>query len=176
MKRFFFICLILISAEKGISKVEPPNYNFSLDMLDKFLPGKAYTAIEQDLGKGEIYKSKNDYITYKFYVAQYRYKFPVFVQVRGGKVVDFFAKLPSYFLHNVFHQTLITRIGKQDKYNKYEESAVYTWKNNSGNKHIYFGTCTITCFPVYYTVILRSEIGTSKYLPIIEQLSLVPKK
>ena len=85
----------------------------------------------------------------RFYVKQLRYRFSVMVQIEGNKVVDFFATLPSYFLHDVFHQSLINRLGKQTRYFYQENSAVYLWKNKKGIDFIYRATCTITCFPIY---------------------------
>ena len=52
----------------------------------------------------DLIKDLGEVRIYRFYVDQIRYKFPVFVQLDQGKALDFYAKLPSYFLHDVFHQ------------------------------------------------------------------------
>jgi len=148
-----FAILILTLSLKAYSKVDPPNYDFSLDKLKTFMPGEKLEEIKKTYPNGELYSKNGLTETHKYYVEHLRYKFPVFVQYESGIVTDFFARLPSYFLHDVFHQSIINRYGKQSQYKKYEESAVYTWNDISGNKHIYFGSCTITCFPIYYTVI-----------------------
>lgn len=134
------------------AKVEAPNYNFSLDTLADFNPGKTRTEIEKKYGKAEVMSSSNGTETLKFYAAHIRYKFPVLVQTsKEGVVLDFFAKLPSYFLHDIFFQSLVNRMGKQKTYKKVGEEAVYTWENNS-LLHVYSGACTITCFPIFYSV------------------------
>ncbi|MGE3610900.1 MAG: hypothetical protein AB7I27_15020 [Bacteriovoracaceae bacterium] len=133
------------------AKVEAPNYNFSLEALDIFYPGKKIAEIEEKYGKGEIINNASGIITYKFYVAHIRYKFPVIVQAREGIVLDFFARLPSYFLHDVYFQSIINRLGKQTLYKKVHEEAYYVW-DKAPLKHIYSAACTITCFPIFYTV------------------------
>jgi hypothetical protein len=162
------IIYLFIFSFSSFAKVDPPNYDFSLKKLQNFMPGKTFGGIKKTYPKSELYsKNKNSEI-YKYYISHFRYKFPVFVQFKNKVVTDFFARLPSYFSHDIFHQSLINRYKLQDKYNKYEESAVYTWNNIKGNRHIYFGSCTITCFPIYYTVIKNGI----KITPIIDQLSL----
>lgn len=85
--------------------------------------------------------------------------------------MDFYAKLPSYFLHDIFLQSLVNRYGKQNSYVKKERSAVYIWNNIEGNKHYYSGSCTITCFPVFYSVIALTPTEAIKdYRPLIETL------
>lgn len=169
-KIFLFLILslpLLIQAE-----VTPPNYNFSLDSLKVFKPGSTRAAFEKKYGKGEVWKEGNKTIVLKYYVAQIRYKFPVFVQVFDGKVVDFFARLPTYFLHDLFHQSIINRVGKQDKYFRLENNALYKWNNKKGIDYIYSGTCTITCFPIFYSEALnRPPAGMNGYKSLVDQFN-----
>ncbi len=133
------------------AKVDPPNYNFSLDAFQLFRPGNTVEEIKKKYPRFEVIDQKADSYTLKVYVAHLRYRFPVFIQIFRDKSVDFIARLPNYFLHDLFHQSLINRYGKQDSYRKREESALYIWNGaKDGVKKIYNGTCTITCFPVWY--------------------------
>ena len=75
------------------------------------------------------------------------------------------AHLPQYFSHDLFHQALINRLGKQDSYLKKNKTAVYRWKNRKGLNYIYAGACTITCFPIYYAVYRQNP----ETVPIIMQ-------
>jgi hypothetical protein len=134
------------------AKVEAPNYNFSVSTLNDFYPGAKLAELDKKYGKAEEVSRRGEVRTLKYQVAHLRYKFPVLVQVKGEEVHDMFARLPSYFLHDVFHQSLINRLGKQDDYKRVGEEAVYVWKNKDGKRHVYQGSCTITCFPVYYAV------------------------
>lgn len=155
------------------AKVEAPNYNFSLDTLADFYPEKSRDDIEKKYGKAELMGTHNGIETLKFYVAHIRYKFPVIVQVKEGKVLDFFAKLPSYFLHDVFFQSLVNRIGKQNEYRKVGEEAIYKWEKDN-LRHAYSAACTITCFPIFYTVYPPANVGG--YRPLIETMrQAVPK-
>jgi hypothetical protein len=133
------------------AKVEAPNYDFSLDTLADFMPDKKISDVEKKYGKSEVVNDKSGTLTLKFYVAHIRYKFPVIVQTKDGIILDFFARLPSYFLHDVFFQSLVNRLGKQDFYRKVGEEAVYSW-DKKPLKHIYSAACTITCFPIFYSV------------------------
>lgn len=173
MFRLLFIlpCLTLMFQPLN-AKVEAPNYNFSLDILADFFPQKNVDDLNKKYGKAEVMNEKNGIQTLKYYVAHIRYKFPVIVQVREGKVLDFFAKLPSYFLHDVFFQSLINRLGKQDYYKRVQEEAVYRWNKNELT-HVYSAACTITCFPIFYAVHTKEE---GAYKPLMQTLKdSVPK-
>ncbi len=148
-----------------MAKVEAPNYDFSLDAFGDFFPGKPVTALDAKHGKGEVVSTVDGIQTLKFKVAQLRYKFPVIVQAREGSIEDFFARLPSYFLHDVFFGSLVKRLGKQTNYKKTGEEAFYTW-DAPPLKHIYSAACTITCFPIFYAV-QRIEPST---LPVLEKM------
>ena len=175
MKNYFklftlFPVLIINIVITGVvySKVEPPNYNFSLDELKKFEPGSPISAFK-DL-KGELISQNGNSKTYKYYVAQLRYKFAVLVQVDDEKVLDFYATLPSYFLHDVFHQSLINRIGKQDKYFNRDEHSDYSWINRKGLDHFYSAACTITCFPIFYSSSLSKEKQPAGFKSLMSQV------
>ena len=165
--------LTILTALSVSAKVDPPNYDFSLDKLNIFMPGKSLKDIEKEYPKKEVVFKKLPFITYKFYVEHIRYRFPILVQFKGDEVTDFHARLPAYFLHDVFHQSLINRLGNQDVYKKVEEQATYVWKNKNGNKHIYNGGCSITCFPIFYAVKpVKHQFGMG-YKPLIEKLNEV---
>ena len=132
------------------SKVDPKNYDFSTDTLKDFFPGSLLEDLEKKYGKAEKMKPKANPQMLRFWVAQIRYKFPVIVQVENGKVIDMFARLPSYFLHDIFHQSLITRWGKQTLYKRVDEEAYYKWISDDFILH-YSASCTITCFPIYFS-------------------------
>lgn len=153
------------------AKVEAPNYNFSLDTLSDFMPGMSLDELEKKFGKPEEMNDLKGVLTKKFYVAQIRYKFPVLVQTREGKVLDMYARLPSYFLHDLFFQSMVNRHGKQSSYTKVGEEAVYTWEKGEVT-HIYSASCTITCFPVFYT----SHSNDKSFSPIIEQMKKANQK
>ena len=118
--------------------------------MDVFLPGSTLAKIQDKYGKGEKFKVIETVTVYRFMVAKMRFKFPVFVQIYQNNVLDFFAKLPSYFSHDLYHQSLINKFGKQDKYLKQENNALYSWNNENGSSYLYSGSCTITCFPIYF--------------------------
>ena len=122
---------------------ELPNYDFSIDNLKVFFPNSTREAIEKIAGKGSLIKNNENIVIKRYYVAQLRYKFPVFVQFYQDKSVDFFARLPSYFLHDLFHQALINRYGEQNRYIRIENSALlymaeYREQSNSLQWDVYY--------------------------------------
>ena len=100
------LALNTISSPVG-AKVEPPNYNFSLDKFDLFFPGSKQSEIKKQYSNETLVLSHGNFKTYKYYVEHIRYKFAILVQYKDGVVTDFHARLPPYFLHDVFHQSLI---------------------------------------------------------------------
>lgn len=152
-------CLFLIFQPLN-AKVEPPNYDFSLTALDDFFPQKKLTDAEAKHGKSEAISAQNGMKTARFKVSQIRYKFSVMVQERDGVINDFFARLPTYFLHDIFLHSLVKRHGKQTTYKRVGEEAYYIW-NANGLKHVYSAACTITCFPIFYSVEPIEATGAS---------------
>lgn len=156
----FFICF----TTQG--RVDPKNYDFSTDTLKDFFPGTSLEDIEKKYGKAEKMKPKSEPQMLRFWVAQIRYKFPIIVQVQEGKVLDMFARLPSYFLHDIFHQSVITRWGKQSYYKRVDEEAYYRWDSEEYVLH-YSASCTITCFPIYFSA---QDKKNKSFSPLHEQL------
>lgn len=148
--------------------VDPANYNFSLDQLAVFKPGSDIKQAIEKYGKAEVVDEKSPTKTLRFYVAHIRYKFAVIVRIAKEKVVDFHARLPAYFLHDVFHQSLLNRYGKQNFYRLINGTALYLWENKEGVNYLYSGTCTITCFPTYISAFPK-EAPFAGYKPLFEE-------
>jgi hypothetical protein len=165
----YLLSILLFLSLKALALVEAPNYDFSLDKLSKFMPGQKIAELKKTYGDGFLVENESSYLTLKFYIDHIRYKFPIFVQVKDGVIQDFHARLPHYFLHDVFHHALINRYGPQDIYKKLEEQAFYVWKNAKGMKHVYSGGCTITCFTIYYAV-MPSKLEAS-HTPLFKKLN-----
>ena len=99
----FAVLIFLILTRSVFALVEPPNYDFSVDKFQEFMPGKTLAKNHQK----NIEFNKKGFKTYKIYIEHIRYKFPLFVQTKDEVITDFFARLPAYFLHDVFHQSKI---------------------------------------------------------------------
>lgn len=143
---FFFLLAPPLRGKEVLSKKE----GFSLDTFKELSPNSSLLAIQKKFGKGEIIFDKGKSQTYKFSIIHKQYRFPVFITFFKEVSLSLFAKLPSYFLHDTFHRELIQRYGKQNSYSKKDNAAVYSWNLNSGIRIDYQGSCTITCFPVYF--------------------------
>lgn len=143
-----FIALsIFVNSAKA--KVDPKNYDFTYDKFKIFYPGNSLDQVKKNYPKPELISKKGAFENYKVDIIHVRYKFPVFFQVKDNKIVDFFAKLPSYFIHDIFHQSLINRFGMQNKYSHKDGTSFYVWNNADGLLLTYSGACTITCFPIF---------------------------
>lgn len=139
--------------------------SFSLDQFGPFLPGKT---LDKTL-KTTTLTSSGNLKTVKAEIVNPRYKIALFLQTRDDQVIDMYARLPSFFLHDVFLQALINRYGKKDLYNSLNNNSIYRWNNRDGLDHLYQGSCTITCFPVFYSV--SKNPRDPAVTPLIDQLS-----
>ncbi len=166
----FLLCVLSLAAS---AKVDPANYEFSTDTLSDFFPGKKISEIEAKYGKGDVMK-EGDVKMIRFWVSQIRYKFPVIVQADQENVLDMFATLPTYFLHDVFHQSLIKRWGKQKTYKRVDEEAYYRWSDEEKVMH-YAAACTITCFRLYFSVAPSKEKSSGGFTSQYEQLQKATK-
>jgi hypothetical protein len=167
---FYLFTFTLAFSSSIRSEVKAPNYNFSLDTLKDFYPGKKLSDIKKKYPK--IEPMKKDGSVYRAYVAHIRYRFPVFIYIYQETVMSFFARLPTYFLHDLFHQSMINRYGKQDRYKKVNGSALYIWNNENGIKFTYKGECTITCFPSYLSGDLISKPQGAPTQTLLKELSI----
>lgn len=171
--RLFVLTILVASGllvNRAFSKVEAPNYDFTLNKLEPFTPGMKISDIPNSIGKGETTEDNGDTKIIRYNLVHARYSFPIFVQTKNGIILDFYARFPTYFLHDTFHQSLINKFGKQDKYYKQESNAVYLWNNENGIKVLYSGTCTITCYPIYVSYIQVTQ-KKGDFVPLIKKFS-----
>lgn len=156
----FLTFLILVNGAKA--KVTPKNYDFTYDKFKDFYPGQELSTIKSKYKNLKLINKKGAAETYETMITHVRYVFPLYIQVKDNKVIDFFAKLPNYFIHDIFHQSLINRFGKQDKFLNKDGTSFYIWKNAEGNTLTYSGACTITCFPIFIHGISNKEEALKK--------------
>ncbi|MBF0359891.1 MAG: hypothetical protein HQK49_02715 [Oligoflexia bacterium] len=176
-KKFFILFIFILINISAEAKVDPPNYDFKFNMLYPFFPNKDFSEVKKtytyekdgliSLGVMNDGDPPSTTKIYKLYLKHKTFRFPIFFQVSSQsqsqsqsqeKIIDFFVSLPSYFLHDPFLQDLQKELGNQNKYSNYNGSALYIWdesKLDKNTKFIYSSTCTITCFPLYFS-------GTSK--------------
>ncbi|WP_372655685.1 hypothetical protein [Halobacteriovorax sp.] len=155
---------------RAFSKVEAPNYDFTLNKLEPFTPGKSIDELPKELGKGEVTEDKGETKIVRYSLVHARYNFPIYVQIKNNIILDFYARFPTYFLHDSFHQSLINKFGKQSKYYRQENNAVYAWNDLENFRVIYSGSCTVTCFPNYVSYIQKSK-KKGDFVPLINKFS-----
>lgn len=151
------VLLFLLVVNTTRAEVAKIDYNFTFDKFNLYLPGASLKDILQQNPKAEMINKSGVITLYRADISHDRYKFPIFFQIKSDIVVDFFAKLPSYFLHDIFHQSLINRYGKQDKFSNTNNHAFYKWENREDFIITYSGACTITCFPIFIHFIAKKE-------------------
>lgn len=151
--------------ENNTSNIYPV---FNLDELASFEPGKNINDIPKKYGIGSDIKIEKALEVKKYELQHDAYLFPLWVQYFNGKIIDFYTRLPSYFLHDTFHQSLINRYGQQNSYAQKDSTALYTWENEQ-MKRVYSGGCTITCYPIYYSSMTKvTGKIPSTYRPLLE--------
>lgn len=152
------------------AKVDPPNFNFSFNELEAFEPGSKFTPNKKNSDyQYKLIEENKDYQKYLIIVKKRRYSYKVFVQVKDNKILDFFVRLPSYFMHDTFHQSIINRYGKQSFYKKIKLTGIYRWKSK-GIIRNYQASCTLTCFPIFYSV-SKEKYDIKKFKSLKEQMS-----
>lgn len=171
---FFLYLTFFINSTSFAQKVETQQKEnpifpvFNIDDLNAFEPGKKLSDIPSKFGTGENIKIQRALEIKKFTMIHEAYVFPIWVQYFNEIIIDYYTRLPSYFLHDTFHQSLINRYGNQNIYTLKDSTAVYTWENEQ-TKRIYSGGCTITCYPIFYAVINKTpnKIPTT-YKPLAD--------
>jgi hypothetical protein len=153
------------------AQIIPPNYDFSFEQLEVFWPEQSLEQMIARHGAFETLQEQGGHRLVRFSVEQLRYRFGVFVELRDDTVLGFFASLPSYFLHDLFHQGLINRFGPQDQFRHVDSTSVYRWRDARGYALTYTGACTITCFPVYIAGTTDSTILIQSFLGDLRPLS-----
>ena len=132
------------------------------------MPGQKQAFLDQQFPATTL-QAQDTYRWKKYVLTKENYQVRIFAQFNHGVVADFFAPLPSYFSHDVFLQGLIRLLGPAQKIDRQGEEAAYFWKQNN-MRHIYAASCTITCFPVYYTVFDLQQAPQPPYEPLWERL------
>lgn len=146
------------------AKVEAPNYHFSIDEFNSYLPGKV---VEPSSGQIQTLKKTSTTLLLKTDIKKERYHIPLFITVEKNQIIDMYARLPSYFLHDVFFDSLIKKYGKQTKYQKKDEHAIYTWERED-LFITYSAACTITCFPIFLSIASQQN----KKKSLLQQLKI----
>lgn len=88
-------------------KVQTPSYESILKAFDDFMPSQNFETIEKKYGKGKLQNLNKTLTEYKFNLKAQGFTFPIFIQVYQSKVVDFFSKLPSFFITTNFIKQLL---------------------------------------------------------------------
>ena len=161
--RFILPCLFMMFQPLK-AKVEAPNYHFSIDEFNSYLPNQS---IEPLSGQFQSLKKTAAAVLVKTEIKKERYHIPIFITAEKNTIIDMYAKLPSYFLHDVFFESLRKKYGKQTTYKMKDEHAVYTWEKED-LLITYSATCTITCFPLYLSIASQQN----KKKSLLEQLKI----
>jgi len=170
--RFCLLGILMLSWSRlTLAAVEAPNFDFSLDLLNDFLPRHSLAEIDQKFSP-QILQTTGAYQWHKYLLTQPRYQIKVLAQAWQGQVADVFAPLPSFFSHDVFLQAIINRLGPAQKIDKSGEEAAYLWEKDQ-LRYVYAAACTITCFPVYFTVIDLQVPAQEAYQPLWERLQKI---
>jgi hypothetical protein len=153
MIKILFLTFLITNMQTLHSEVKMPNYQFNLDSLEPFFPEKKIDDDQlQLINKSGLYLKKIQHENYHFDVL-------ILINLETKIVKGMMARIPPYFLHDVFHQSLINKFKKQDKYFNENEHSVYQW-NLDQFTITYEATCTITCFPLY--LLIEKNDGAEK--------------
>lgn len=146
------------------AEITPPNFDFTIKTLEPFFPGSTLAKIKEDKAiTSDIYEDKGNQKIVKIRFKREKYALDIFVQTKDEKVTDMFVRMPQHFNHDIFLTELQKNYKKQDKFIRKDMSALYVWMNQGGNKIIYHGSCSISCFPMFIEVVSSDPSVTPLY-------------
>jgi len=129
---------------------------FKFEIIENFFPDKKLNEkqLKNSIGKLKQYTLVEEKINFE------NFTFSGFVAAdNNGIIHEVIFRLPTYFLHDSFYQSLINRFQKPSKYHLKSEQASYEWEKPYFIH--YEATCTITCFPIFLLVSKTSNIQNS---------------
>lgn len=159
-----FLSVDILALEKSDSK-----NSFTLSDIESYLPGKNISDELKTQIKAQLIQNKNDTKLWRFFIKENTYVIALFFQEKNNLILDLYLALPSYFLHDSFHQTLINKFGKQDRFLHHNGTSVYSWINKSDIEILYSATCTITCFPIFLNIYQKNN--DSGFIPFSKGLN-----
>lgn len=168
-----FISYLALNIGVVHSEIKAPNYDFSLTLLEPFLPGKKSSELLKDKAlSSELFEDAGATKIYRFKVRKENYSLDIYAQIKQEDIVDVYIRLPQYFIHDKFLQQLRDKYQKHDRYVVKDKSALYIWFNKESTNVIYHGSCSISCFPVF----LEITSNEKSIIPIYKKLNeAIPK-
>ncbi len=143
----------------------------TLDSLQDFTIGNAFNNELKEKSEVLLFDKKSNITLYFLPIRTKSFHLNVTYQLQGDILLDFFVSFPSYLLHDEVFTSLWGRYGKQDEYLLNDATAVYRWHKKANENMVYVASCSITCFPVYWTVFDSNRFDAkSKEKPIFQQL------
>ena len=150
------ISILVLTFADIHAQTKTPNYDFTINSLELFFPGKSLEEVKKINPKFDIFEDKGEEKILRFKLNRAGYMLDVYTQVKGDKINDLYVRLPQHFLHDLILTDLQKRVKKQDDFVRKDLSALYVWKNRENNNIIYQGSCSLTCFPMFLEVVNAS--------------------
>ena len=151
---------------------KPSTPTFSLEELNAYLPDqkfnapKKFTSLDKELER-EIFIFQWNLSS--FYVTAH-------VQTDKGMIQDSYFRFPNNFSHDTILTLLQKQFGKQNKFHKIPNNALYVWKDKDYQGKtmdiIYHGSCTMTCFPMGIHFISKSARANPSFKSLYQKFNL----
>lgn len=158
LKKLYLIALFTLLSTGIQAEIKTPNYDFSLTLLEPFLPGKSVVELNKDKAfRSEIFEDNGNQKIIKFKLKKENYVLELYTQVKNDLITDLYVRLPQHFNHDQFLMELQKKYKKQDKFVRKDFSALYTWLNREGFNILYHGSCSISCFPMFLEIVTTDK-------------------
>lgn len=164
------IIILLLFSFVIHAEIKAPNYDFTIETLEPFFPGKSVEEIKKSNPKFDIFEDNGNLKVLRFKLKRPNYSLDIYTQVKGDTIMDTFVRLPQHFLHDLFLANLQKRFKKQDRYVRKDLSALYVWMNRENNNILYHGSCSISCFPMFIEIVTTDKSVTPLYVKFNEAL------
>jgi hypothetical protein len=156
MKYFIFIITLFSLAAKAEFA------EFSLTELSPYLPGNLIDKGKPEIKKAVVLDKEGDKE-----ILLLKYQLPKFylmtnLQIEKNEILDSYFRFPNNYSHDIILTLLQKKFGKQTKYYKKNNDALYWWldKDFDGKTMdiIYHGSCSLSCFPLGLHLIGKKAI------------------
>lgn len=148
---------------------------FKLNELNPYLPGNVIDKGKPELKKAVVLDKEGEKE-----ILLLKYQLPKFylttnLQVEKNEILDSYFRFPNNYSHDIVLTLLQKQFGKQTKYYKKNNDALYWWldKDFEGKTVdvIYHGSCSLTCFPLGIHFIGKKAIENPSFTSLYQKFN-----
>lgn len=148
---------------------------FKLSELNPYLPGNSIDKGKPELKKAVVLDKEGEKE-----ILLFKYQLPKFylttnLQIEKNEILDSYFRFPNNYSHDIVLSLLQKQFGKQTKYYKKNNDALYWWldKDFEGKTMdiIYHGSCSLSCFPMGIHFVGKKAIENPSFSSLYQKFN-----